>query len=104
LPVELSHQGAGEIMKKLLKYEFYLDKETVLEMPKDSEILTISGVAPEIYFLFALVDMTGQIVNRRFKTFCVGNNVSLDDNLRYVTSLFPESDLLTYHIFEVVSE
>ena len=91
----------GEIMKKIWKYT--LEPECTLDMPKGAIVLDVQTQNDKPQ-LWALVDPNETTEERRFCSFCTGENCP-DNHGKYIgTFQIRERELvgdLVFHVFEI---
>jgi hypothetical protein len=84
--------------KQIWKYEVLIDDNFKIEMPSDSELLSVQmqGGEPK---LWVLCDPKKDKVKRKFRLFGTGHEIS--GNLKFVGT-FQYSSVLVFHLFEEI--
>lgn len=83
-------------MKKIFKYG--LEPVTVIDLPKDAEILTVQNQngTPQMW---VLLDPDAPTVKRTFLIYGTGHNFDMK-HYRYEGTFQLESGVLVFHVFE----
>ena len=84
-------------MKKIYKYTLRISDEQEIEIPDDSEILSVQMQSGEPQ-IWVLVNPENYTMKRRFKIYGTGHDV--EDGLKFIGTF--QSGPFVWHLFEVM--
>ena len=85
--------------RRIFKYSFYHFRETVIEIPKDAEILSIQNQSG-VVTMWVLVDIDAVKIERKFDLFTTGSDVPSSSIFRGTVQLNQGSFVV--HVFEII--
>lgn len=89
----------GKPFKQVFKYQFAIDDEFELEMPKGAQILRVA-CQQSMPMLWALVDASAEKEVRRFAVYGTGHPIEHFDQRIHVATFFMAGGKLVWHLFE----
>ena len=86
-------------MKTIYKYPVKVDDEQIIQMPDDSEILSIQYQYGRPY-IWAMVDTDKPSIPRKFGLVGTGHPCERLNNAKYVGSFQMQNGALIFHLFD----
>lgn len=92
------------MQKTIFKYKFEVNDNVYIEMPLDSDILSVH-VQNGIPCLWALVDVGNERERRRFEIFVTGHPVECNSKIvrKFIGTFQLSGEDLVFHLFERIN-
>ena len=86
-------------MKTIYKYTLDIDDTQVISLPHDATLLSVGEQNGHLQ-LWAELDPTAAVINRRIRIFGTGHPVDEDIELRFIGTVITMDGRLVWHVFE----
>jgi len=97
-------------MKKIYKYKLKMTEFQIVDLPEDSEILSVMSQPPsygemnDSLYMWVKLDDEKPLAPRRIRIFGTGHDMEYQHELRFIGTVSMNHNSLIWHVFENYKE